>query len=106
MRRSAGRAFRADVRAGAVAGGVFDRILLSEVVYSFSREDVGGIATSVSRSLAPDGPVILVRWTGSTDYPLSGDEAVALFIERMGSACVVMRADRYAEFRLGVLSRA
>jgi hypothetical protein len=58
------------------------------------------------RSLAPDGPVILVRWTGSTDYSLSGDEAVALFMERMGSACVVMRADRYAEFRLGVLSRA
>jgi hypothetical protein len=29
-------------------GGVFDRILLSEVVYSFSREDVGGIATSVT----------------------------------------------------------
>jgi hypothetical protein len=87
-------------------GGVFDRVLLSEVVYSFSREDVGSIATSVSHSLAPDGPVILVRWTGSTDYPLSGDEAVALFIERMGSACVVMRADRYAEFRLCVLSRA
>jgi SAM-dependent methyltransferase len=86
--------------------GVFDLILLSEVVYYLSREDVGRLATSGTRSLAPDGSVILVHWTGSTDYPLSGDEAVALFIERMGSACVVRRADRYAEFRLDVLSRS
>jgi hypothetical protein len=71
-----------------------------------SREDVGRLATSVTHSLAPVGSVILVHWTGSTDYPLSGDEAVALFIERMGSLCVVRREDRYAEFRLDVLSRA
>src|ERR1700677_1420413 len=64
-------------------GGVFDLILLSEVVYYLSREDVGRLATSVTRSLAPDGSVILVHWTGSTDYPLSGDEGVALFIARM-----------------------
>jgi trans-aconitate methyltransferase len=87
-------------------GGVFDLILLSEVVYYLSREDVGRLATSVTHSLAPVGSVILVHWTGSTDYPLSGDEAVALFIERLGSACVVERTDRYAEFRLDVLSRA
>jgi cyclopropane fatty-acyl-phospholipid synthase-like methyltransferase len=86
--------------------GVFDLILLSEVVYYLSREDVGNLAARVTRSLAQDGSVILVHWIGSTDYPLSGDEAVALFIERVGPACVVERADRYAEFRLDVLSRA
>jgi cyclopropane fatty-acyl-phospholipid synthase-like methyltransferase len=86
--------------------GMFDLILLSEVVYYLSREDVGRLAASVTRSLTPDGSVILVHWTGSTDYPLSGDEAVALFIAPMGSGCVVRRADRYAEFRLDVLSRA
>jgi cyclopropane fatty-acyl-phospholipid synthase-like methyltransferase len=86
--------------------GVFDLILLSEVVYYLNREDVGRLAARVTRSLAPDGSVILVHWIGSTDYPLSGDEAVALFIERMGSACVVEGADRYADFRLDVLSRA
>jgi SAM-dependent methyltransferase len=86
--------------------GVFDLILLSEVVYYLKPKDVGRLATSVARSLAPDGSVILVHWTGSTDYPLSGDEAVALFTERMGSTCVAGRAERYAEFRLDVLSRA
>ena len=86
--------------------GEFELILLSEVVYYLSREDVGNLAARVTRSLAQDGSVILVHWIGSTDYPLSGDEAVALFIERVGSVCVVERADRYAEFRLDVLSRA
>jgi cyclopropane fatty-acyl-phospholipid synthase-like methyltransferase len=83
---------------------MFDLILLSEIVYYLNREDVARLATRVTRSLAPDGSVTLVHWTGSTDYPLSGDEAVELFMERMGSVCVVDRADRYAEFRLDVLS--
>ena len=86
--------------------GVFELILLSEVVYYLSREDVGRLAARVTNSLPKGGSVILVHWTGPTDYPLSGDEAVALFIERMGPTCVVERADRYAEFRLDVLSRA
>jgi trans-aconitate methyltransferase len=87
-------------------GGAFDLILLSEVVYYLSREDVGGLASRVMDSLTEEGSVILVHWTGETDYPLSGHEAAALFIERMGSTCIVERADRYAEFRLDVLSRA
>ncbi len=84
---------------------VFDLILLSEVVYYLIREDVDRLAGRVTRSLAPGGSVILVHWSGSTDYPLSGDEAVALFIERMGSTCIVERSDRYSRFRLDLLSR-
>jgi cyclopropane fatty-acyl-phospholipid synthase-like methyltransferase len=86
--------------------GAFELILLSEVVYYLSRDDVGRLAAKVTNSLANGGSVILVHWTGLTNYPLSGDEAAALFIERIGPACVVDRADRYAEFRLDVLSRA
>ena len=81
--------------------GVFELILLSEVVYYLSREDVGRLAARVTRSLAKEGSVILVHWTGPTDYPLSGDEAAALFIEQMGSTCVVERADRYARISSG-----
>src|SRR6202453_2153535 len=85
--------------------GVFELILLSEVVYYLNPEDVDRLTARVTHSLAKEGSVILVHWTGSTNYPLSGDEASALFIEGMGSTCVVQRADRYAEFRLDVLSR-
>jgi cyclopropane fatty-acyl-phospholipid synthase-like methyltransferase len=86
--------------------GDFELILLSEVVYYLSREDVGRLAARVAGSLAKGGSVILVHWTGPTNYPLSGDEAATLFIERIGPGYVVDRADRYAEFRLDVLSRA
>ena len=86
--------------------GSFDLVLLSEVVYYLSREDVGRLAARAARSLSMGGSLILVHWTGSTDYPLSGDQAAALFIERMGSTCIVKRADRYSQFRLDVLSRA
>jgi cyclopropane fatty-acyl-phospholipid synthase-like methyltransferase len=86
--------------------GDFELILLSEVVYYFSREDVGRLAARVADSVAKGGSVILVHWTGPTNYPLSGDEATALFVERIGPGYLVERADRYAEFRLDVLSRA
>ena len=86
--------------------GGFDLILLSEVVYYLNPEDVGRLAARVTHLLAKGGSVIMVHWTGSTNYPLSGDDAAAIFIEQMGSTCVVERADRYAEFRLDVLSRA
>ena len=86
--------------------GVFDLILLSEVVYYLSPEDVGRLAARVVSSLPRGGSAILVHWTGPTDYPLSGDEAVALFIGRIGPTCFVERADRYSQFRVDVLSRA
>ena len=85
--------------------GAFELIVLSEVVYYLSPEDVSRLAAKVVDSLPIGGSVILVHWTGLTDYPLSGDEAVALFVELIGPSCVVERTDRYAEFRLDVLSR-
>jgi cyclopropane fatty-acyl-phospholipid synthase-like methyltransferase len=85
--------------------GVFELIVLSEVVYYLSPEDVSRLAARIVDCLPEGGSVILVHWTGLTDYPLSGDEAVALLLERIGPTCVIERADRYAEFRLDVLSR-
>lgn len=106
MRRFGGRTFQAMFVPEQWPEGLFDLILLSEVVYFLNREDVGRLAARVSHSLAEEGSVILVHWTGLTNYPLGGDEAAALFFERMGPGWVVERADRYAEFRLDVLSRA
>ena len=86
--------------------GQFELILLSEVIYYLSREDVARLTSRVSRSLSTGGSVILVHWTGPTNYPLSGDEAATLFIERIQPTCVLKRGDRYRQFRLDVLSRA
>jgi trans-aconitate methyltransferase len=85
--------------------GAFDLILLSEVVYYLQAADVTRLALRVVQSLAPGGDVVLVHWTGETDYPLSGDEAVGLLIAAIGDAAQVQRADRHADFRLDVLAR-
>ena len=86
--------------------GGFDLILLSEVVYYLNHEDVSRLAARVMSSLARGGCVILVHWIGSTDYPLSGDEAVGLFIERMGSSCIVERSGTTFAISPGRVSRA
>jgi trans-aconitate methyltransferase len=85
--------------------GVFDLILLSEVVYYLQAQDVTRLALRVVQSLAPRGDVVLVHWTGETDYPLTGDEAAGLFIAAIGEAAQVQRTDRHADFRLDVLTR-
>jgi trans-aconitate methyltransferase len=84
--------------------GAFDLILLSEVVYYLQAEDVKRLALRVVQSLATHGDVVLVHWTGETDYPLAGDEAADLFITAIGDAARVQRTDRHADFRLDVLA--
>lgn len=51
--------------------GGFDLILLSEVVYYLQAEDVRRLAARVGDSLNPGGSVVLVHWTGETDYTKS-----------------------------------
>ena len=52
--------------------GAFELILLSEVIYYLNRNDVARLASRVTCSLSRGGSVILVHWTGLTNYPLSG----------------------------------
>jgi len=83
----------------------FDLVLLSEVVYYLSAEDVRRLAAKVLGSTTPGADVLLVHWTGSTDYPLSGDEAADLFIASVGSQGKLERTRRHPKFRLDVLTR-
>jgi len=61
-------------------GETFDLIVLSEVLYYLDREDIGRTAALACRSLRPGGTVLLVHWTGPTNYPMSGDAAAETFI--------------------------
>jgi trans-aconitate methyltransferase len=81
----------------------FDLIVLSEVVYYLSAEDVDRLVARVATALIPQGTVILVHWTGETNYPLTGDQAADLFIDRIDQAAKVIRHDRREAFRLDVL---
>ena len=59
----------------------FDLIVLSEVLYYLDREDIGRTAALACRSLRRAGTVLLVHWTGPTNYPTSGDAAADTFID-------------------------
>ena len=98
-----------DLRRMAVPGdwpeGSFDLIMLSEVVYYFDRPDLIRLVDRVRQSLAPAGDVVLVHWTGQTDYPLHGDEAAELFIAGTAGFLAVTRQERAVRYRLDVLRR-
>jgi SAM-dependent methyltransferase len=79
-------------------GGTFDLMLFSEVLYYLDRDDLHHLAAQAAASLAPGGDILLVHWTGETDYPLTGDAAAEAFCAALSSQAAVTlrrRADRY-----------
>ncbi len=83
--------------------GLYDLILLSEVLYFLDAPDVTRTATLAQAHLAPGGLVVLVNWTGKTNTPTTGDAAVRLFSEGAGRLRL-LRAWREATYRLDVFS--
>jgi predicted TPR repeat methyltransferase len=86
--------------------GPFDLILLSEVLYYFGPADLDRMAGRVAGSLALGGDVLLVHWTGDTNYPLSGDAASSRFIAAVASIAAVAHEARAPRYRLDLLRRA
>ena len=84
--------------------GTFDLIMLSEVVYYLDAGDVSRLADRVRASVEPGGHVLLVHWTGTTDYPLSGDEAAELFMTALGRSARRIRQQRTPAYRLDALA--
>jgi SAM-dependent methyltransferase len=84
----------------------FALILLSEVIYYLDPADLAALAAQVGATLAPGGEVLLVHWTGPTDYPLSGDAAAEQFIAAAAPFARVIRQERAARYRLDLLRGA
>jgi SAM-dependent methyltransferase len=55
--------------------GLFDLVVLSELGYYFSADDLAGLRERAVGSLEPDGTLVAVHWLGhSPDHLLHGDE--------------------------------
>jgi SAM-dependent methyltransferase len=80
--------------------GTFDLVVLSEVAYYWDDRDLEGAAAWLRKHLAKGGDVILVHWTGSTDYPQSGNEAVEKLRSALEDVTDVITTERYPEYRL------
>ena len=85
--------------------GCFDLVLLSEVVYYLCAADVIRLTAKVMKSTTAGSHIVLVHWTESTNYPLSGDEAADLFIVSIDSQARLERTDRHPSFRIDLMVR-
>ncbi|WP_419730436.1 class I SAM-dependent DNA methyltransferase [Lichenicola sp.] len=83
-----------------------DLILVSELLYFLSPEDIGRLAARVLQAVSDDGMILVVNWTGETDTPCTGDQAAGLFVAACETAgFVVGLALRRDTYRLERLSR-
>jgi 2-polyprenyl-3-methyl-5-hydroxy-6-metoxy-1,4-benzoquinol methylase len=82
----------------------FDLIVLSEVLYFLSADDIGRCAVRVVDTLLPGGAVVLVNWSGNTGDPSSGDLAPDRFISATEGVLRVIHQERHDRYRLEVLT--
>ena len=60
----------------------FDLVVMSEVGYYLSKEDLATAKEKIVNSLQTGGDLILVHWTPFVpDYPLTGDDVHNLFLQ-------------------------
>ena len=81
--------------------GAFDLIVISEVLYFLSPEDIATTARAALGSLNQGGAILLVNWTGYTDTPTTGDQAAELFIAASGT--LTHTGSRQETYRIDVL---
>jgi SAM-dependent methyltransferase len=78
--------------------GVYDLIVLSEVVYYWDDPDLDAAAAGIREALSPGGRLLLVHYTLETNYPKSGDDAVTALGARLAGFVggeVSRRAEAY-----------
>ncbi|WP_426023381.1 class I SAM-dependent DNA methyltransferase [Brevundimonas sp. PWP3-1b1] len=85
--------------------GPFDLIVLSEVAYYWSDQDLAAAAAFVRAHLVPGGLVLLVHWTGKTDYPQTGDGAVTRLWRDLDDILSVSLDARHPGYRLDLWRR-
>ncbi len=78
----------------------FDLVLLSEVVYYWDSADIARLGDWLRGAVRSGGHVLLVHWIGETDYPKSGDDAVAELHAALADRVTVERSDRHEAYRL------
>lgn len=107
--RCAGRVgveFRRLAIPGEYPAGRFDLVILSEVGYYLSREDLRAARAKIVGSLAPGGQLLLIHWTPPIDdAPLNGDDVHQEFLDGGGDILHHLLGQRAATYRLDLLER-
>ncbi len=86
--------------------GMFDLILLSEVGYYLSLDDLARVRAQSAASLVPGGHLLLVHWTPHIDgCVLAGDGVHEFFQEWEGTRFAHRVGERAATYRLDLWER-
>ena len=92
---------------GEFPAGSFDLILVSEVGYYLSMPDLLALRAKCLNQLAPGGHLLLVHWTPYVpDYPLTGDQVHATFLEARGPGLRHLSGHREEKYRLDLFEKA
>lgn len=83
----------------------FDLIVLSEVAYYWDDVDLKRAASWLKTNIVPGGDLLLVHFTGDTDYPQTGDAAAEKLIALTGPIMSPIASQRRERYRLDVLRR-
>lgn len=83
----------------------FDLVVLSEVAYYWGNVDLDRACEWLRGHILPGGRMILVHYIGQTDYPQSGDGAVAALWSGLGSDFEAELAERSERYRLDLWKR-
>ena len=84
--------------------GDFDLVVLSEVAYYWSMDDLRLALDWCREHLRPGGVLLLVHWTHPVhDYPQSGDAVHEEALVRTAPRLRRVHAERHADYRLDVL---
>lgn len=83
----------------------FDLVVLSEVAYYWGVVDLDRASEWFRANVAVGGRIILVHFTGETDYPQSGDEAVELLWSELETDFDALRSERHDRYRLDLWVR-
>ena len=82
-----------------------DLVVLSEVAYYWSDADLDLAAQRIADGLVEGGRVLLVHWTGETDYPQTADDAVERLWLGLSDLMQVDLAELHPNYRLDLWSR-
>ena len=83
----------------------FDLVLLSEVVYYWNNADIDRASEWIMNNMVAGGTVLLVHYTGATDYPQTGDGAVEQLWRSVRSGFAPVLGERHADYRLDLWRR-
>jgi predicted TPR repeat methyltransferase len=85
--------------------GVFDLLVLSEVLYFLAADELAQMAALAARIVVLQGDVMIVSYDGETRTDLSGRQATDLFCQAAERDFAIIAAEQRPEFHVRLLRR-